>query len=112
MFVIAGALLAIGLLGILPAQARDAMSSTAIDCSKADTMMMQPAGPAQPANASGDIDKDFARTMMLHNTAMIAKLKEEIACGKDAKAKAMARKTLDQTTVDDGFLRQLLAGGG
>ena len=66
----------------------------------------------QAMTPSGDVDKDFAKMMMVRNAAMIAMMKTEMACGKDAKTKAMARKMLEQATVDAGDLHVLLGGGG
>jgi uncharacterized protein (DUF305 family) len=105
--------LALGLAQAAPGGAQDAMKNTAMDCSKADSMMMaQPHTSMQAMKPSGDVDKDFAQTMMVHNGAMMAMLKAEIACGKDAKTKAMAQKLLDQAAADAAELKTLLAGGG
>jgi uncharacterized protein (DUF305 family) len=102
--------LTIGTAEPTPAQARDATAAS-VDCSKADSMMMAP--PAMPAmTPSGDVDKDFAKAMIMHNTAMMKMMKMEMACGKDAKTKAFAKKRFEEETLNDGFLRQLIGGGG
>lgn len=94
-----------------PAEPRDTPTSASIDCSKAGSMMMQP--PSMPAiTPSGDIDKDFAMAMMMRNNAMMSMMKIEITCGRNAKAKALANEMLEQETLNDGFLRQLISGGG
>jgi uncharacterized protein (DUF305 family) len=74
-------------------------------------MMMQP--PSVPAmTPSGDVDKDFAKAMLMRNTAMMKMMNIEMACGKDAKTKALAKKMFEEETLNDGFLRQLISGGG
>jgi uncharacterized protein (DUF305 family) len=104
--------LAIGLAGRATSEARDAKTTLSVDCSKADSMMTEVHPSMQAMTPSGDIDKDFAKTMMMHNAAMMTMLKTEMACGKDAKTKAMARKMLEQATIDAGDLHVLLGGGG
>lgn len=94
-----------------PGGAQDAMKNTAIDCSKADSMMMQPDTSLQAMKPSGDVDKDFAQSMMMHNDAMMAMEKAEVACGKDAKTKAMAQKLLEQETANAAELKKILGGG-
>ncbi len=94
-----------------PAEARETTTGASIDCSKASSLMMQP--PSMPAmTPSGDVDKDFATAMMMRNTAMMNMMKIEMACGKNAKAKALANDMLEDETLNDGFLRQLIGGGG
>src|SRR5450755_709216 len=103
--------LALGLAQAVPGGARDAMKSTAMDCSKADSMMMaKPDSAMQAMKPSGDVDKDFTQTMMMHNHAMMAMVKAEVACGKDAKTKAMAQKLLNQETARAAELKKLLGG--
>ena len=58
---------------------------------------------------TGNVDADFARTMMMHDKMMMAMAKVEVACGKDAKAKALAQKQLDQATADDAILQQVMS---
>jgi uncharacterized protein (DUF305 family) len=104
--------LALGLAQSAPGRAQDAMKN-AIDCSNADSMMTAHAHTSvQAMKPSGNVDKDFAQTMMVHNNAMMAMVKAEVACGKDAKTKAMAHKLLDQATTNAADLQKLLAGGG
>ena len=104
--------LALGLAQAAPGGAQDAMKNTAIDCSKADSMMMaHPDKAMQAMKPSGDVDKDFAQMMMMRNSAMMAMVKAEVACGKDAKTKAMAQKLLDQETANAAELKKLLSGG-
>jgi uncharacterized protein (DUF305 family) len=104
--------LGLGLAQAAPGSAQDAMKTTAIDCSKADSMMMaQPDASMQAMKPSGDVDKDFAQSMTMHNGAMMAMVKAEVACGKDAKTKAMAQKLLDQATANAAELKALLTGG-
>jgi hypothetical protein len=100
----------LGIAEPIPGEARDAMSAS-VDCSKADAMMMAP--PAMPAmTPSGDVDKDFAKSMLMHNTAMMKMMKMEMTCGKNPKTRAMAKKMFEEETLNDGFLRQLISGGG
>ena len=61
---------------------------------------------------SGDVDKDFVTAMMVRNTAMMKMMKIEMACGENAKTKALANKMLEEESLNDGFLRQLIGGGG
>ncbi len=61
---------------------------------------------------SGNVDKDFATTMMMRNTAMMKMMKMEMVCGKNAKIKALAKKMFEEETLNDSFLRQLISGGG
>jgi uncharacterized protein (DUF305 family) len=103
------AALAVGL-AQAPGGAQDP-KNTAIDCSKADSMMMQPETSVQAMKRSGDVDKDFAQTMMMHNGKMMAMEKAEVACGKDAKTKAMAQNLLDQAATNAAELKELLGGG-
>ena len=103
--------LALSLAQAAPGRAQDAMKN-AIDCSNADSMMTVQAHPsAQVIKPSGNIDQDFAQTITVHNNAMMAMVKAEVACGKDAKTKAMAQKLLDQATANAAELQTLLAGG-
>jgi uncharacterized protein (DUF305 family) len=44
---------------------------------------------------SGDMDKDFARMMREHHLSGIEMAKKELASGKDAEMKRMARKIMD-----------------
>ena len=89
------------------------MKNTAIDCSKADSMMMaEPSSSMQAPKPSGDVDKDFAHTMMVHTSAMMAMMKAEVACGKDAKTRASAQRLLDQATENTAELQTLFGGGG
>jgi uncharacterized protein (DUF305 family) len=93
------------------ASAADSMTGPpAMDCSKADAMMMAPhTDTAMPAmKPTGDVDKDFAQAMMAQHRAMVAMAKAEMTCGKDAKAKAAAQKQLDQAMADDEILHDLL----
>jgi uncharacterized protein (DUF305 family) len=107
------AALATGLAEPRPALAGDTASAASIDCSKADaTMMMKPALSMSAIKSTGDPDRDFAHAMLVHDAAMTAMMKTEIACGKNAKLKAMAQKSLDRTAADDAFLRQIVGGGG
>jgi uncharacterized protein (DUF305 family) len=101
------AALALGFAQAIPGGAQDA-KKTATDCSKTDSMIMQPDTSVQ---ASGDVDKDFAQTMTMHNSRMMAMEKAELACGKDAKTKAMAQKLLNQAAANAAELKQLLGGG-
>jgi uncharacterized protein (DUF305 family) len=103
--------LALGLTQAAPGGAHDAMKNTALDCSKADSMMAQPDTSMQAMKPSGDVDKDFAQMMMMHNSKMMAMEKAEVACGKDAKTKAMAQKLLDRASANAAELKKLLGGG-
>jgi uncharacterized protein (DUF305 family) len=101
----------LGLAQVAPAGAQDAMKSTMMDCSKADSMMMQPDTAMQATKPTGDVDKDFAQMMMMHNGAMMAMVKAEVACGKDPATKAAAQKLLIQANANAAQLKKLLGGG-
>ncbi len=101
---------ALGLAQAAPGNAQNAMKNMAMDCSKADSMMAmpQPDGSMQAMKPTGNLDKDFARTMMAHNQAMMDMAKAEVACGKDAKTKAMAQKAVDQLNANDQALQDII----
>ena len=103
--------LALSLAQAAPGSAQTATNNAAVDCSKADSTMMEPDTSMQSMKPTGDIDKDFAQMMMAHNKKMMAMARTEVACGKDPKAKAMAQKALDQANANARSLRLLLGGG-
>ncbi|MFY9779712.1 MAG: DUF305 domain-containing protein [Candidatus Baltobacteraceae bacterium] len=88
----------------------DSMSG---DCSSADSGLMKAmqSGDSSMLKTSGDVDKDFASAMMSVHSSGVALAKVEVKCGKDAKAKAMARKYLDDSDAEAAELRALLLGG-
>ena len=109
-FVVLAAAVALGLAQAAPGNAQNAMKSTAMDCSKADSMMAmpQPDTTMQAMKPTGNLDKDFAQTMMAHNAAMMEMAKAEAACGKDAKTKAMAQKAIDQLNANNQALGDII----
>jgi uncharacterized protein (DUF305 family) len=83
------------------------------DCSSAGagmTKAMQ-SGDMTMMKATGDVDKDFASGMMAMHNSGVAMAKVEVKCGKDAKAKAMAQKVLDDANASAAEIRSLLVGG-
>jgi uncharacterized protein (DUF305 family) len=108
--VVLAAEVALGLAQAAPGNAQNAMKNTALDCSKADSRMAlpQPDASMQAMKPTGNVDKDFAQTMMAHNGAMMEMAKAEVACGKDAKTKAMAQKAIDQLDANDRALRDII----
>jgi uncharacterized protein (DUF305 family) len=95
-------------LGVPRAASADAMAPAAVDCSKASTMMSKPL-PAMAAmpDAKMTLDEQFASAMSAHHGAMMAMARVEAACGKDAKARAMAKKMLDQMMKEQPDLDDL-----
>lgn len=59
-----------------------------------DKGMMKSMDNMKNMKMSGDIDADFASMMILHHQSAIDMSEEEIANGKDADAKAMAKKMI------------------
>jgi len=108
--VTAAAVFALGLSVAAPGRADDSMShamSPAIDCSKAQSMMMAPA-PETAMKPMGSVDKDFAEMMMAQNKASMAMMKVELACGKDAKVKAMVKEKMEEMEQTDAALQRVL----
>ncbi|MCW5663782.1 MAG: DUF305 domain-containing protein [Piscinibacter sp.] len=56
--------------------------------------MMMGMGDMQKMQASGDIDKDFAMMMKMHHQQALNMAEMEIAHGKSAEMKAMAKRIL------------------
>jgi uncharacterized protein (DUF305 family) len=115
--------------GPLPASA-DAMAGATpapamIDCSKA-TMFMHQAMPMDHAVQGGamsggamhddamsgqkTVDQEFASSMVAMNKSTIQMAKIETHCGKDAKVKAAAQKTLDDAMARQSELMRLEGG--
>ncbi len=70
------------------------MSSVAISCPQADHAVMAGFSHMQstmPA-PSGNLDKDFAAMMNVHENAMMDMAKLEVRCGKDPKVKEAAQR--------------------
>ena len=101
--------LSLGLAQTAPGSAQNA--NAAIDCSKADSTMMQQPGTSQAMQPTGDVDKDYAQMMKMHNDQMMAMSKTEAACGKDPKTKAFAQKNLGLYTTGSKELNALVGGG-
>ena len=102
--------LALTLGGLTPSKA-DTMAP-AMDCSKADSMMTtmpmpMPSG-MESMKPSGNMDKDFTEMAMMHNQMMMKMAHMEMACGKDAKAKAAAGKMLDTMQLWDSTLEDII----
>jgi hypothetical protein len=103
----AATVLALGLSVVTPGQADNAMAPP-IDCSKAQSMMMAPA-PEAAMKPMGSVDKDFAEAMMAQNKASMAMMKVELACGKDAKTKAMVKAKMEEMEQTDAALQRILS---
>jgi len=103
--------LALGLALAAPGSAQNAMDNTAIDCSKADSTMMQQPGTSQATQPTGDVDKDYAQMMVMHNDQMMAMSKTEAACGKDPKTKAYAQNQIKFYSAGSKQLKALVGGG-
>ena len=103
--------LALGLAQAAPGSAQNAMNDTAIDCSKADSTMMQQPSTSHAMKPTGDVDKDYAQMMKMHNHQMMAMSKTEAACGKDPKMKAFAQKNLGLYRAGSKELNAILGGG-
>jgi uncharacterized protein (DUF305 family) len=88
-------------------------ADTMSDCSSADAGMMKAvnSGDTSMMKASGDVDKDFASAMMSMHSSGVAVAKVEVKCGKDAKAKEVAQKYLDDSNAHTAELRAILGGG-
>ncbi|MGP6156789.1 MAG: DUF305 domain-containing protein [Vulcanimicrobiaceae bacterium] len=102
---------ALALVALAPvASFADTMSG---DCSSADSGMMKAmqSGDASMMKPTGDVDKDFAAAMMSMHTSGTAVAKIEVKCGKDAKAKAMAQKFIEDANASNAELREILGGG-
>jgi uncharacterized protein (DUF305 family) len=70
-------------------------------------MMMAPA-PETAMKPMGSVDKDFAEMMMAQNKASMAMMKVELACGKDAKVKAMVKEKMEEMEQTDAALQRVL----
>ena len=103
--------LSLGLAQAAPGSAQNATASPGSDCSKADSTMMQQPGTSQAMQPTGDVDKDYAQMMKMHNDQMMAMSKTEAACGKDPKMKAFAQKNLGLYTTGSKELNALVGGG-
>ncbi len=76
-----------------PAAAADAM--TTIDCTQAESMLDSAVSSKASTIMTGNVDKDFAALMMLHEQVGKRIDQIEAKCGKDAKMQAMAAKGSD-----------------
>ncbi len=78
---------------VRPAAAADPMTS--MDCTQAESMLDSAVSSKASTIKTGNVDKDFATLMMLHEK--VGKRIDEIEakCGKDAKMQAMAAKGSD-----------------
>ncbi len=84
-----------------PASPGAMMSSGAmmVDCTKAGDTMMQAGKMDGGAAMTGDVDKDFAATAMMHEKSMMVLQQVEVQCGKNAKLKAAAAKGLHDSQM-------------
>jgi uncharacterized protein (DUF305 family) len=102
-----GTAMAVSQLGAALPAAADAMTSPApIDCSKASAMMGK-AMPATSMDSKMTVDQQYASAMMAGNKAQISMAKIELQCGKDGKARAMAKKMLDSAMSEQPDLDEL-----
>jgi hypothetical protein len=101
--------LALTLGGLAPSAADT--PSAAMDCSKADAMMMAPMpmpSGMESMKPSGNVDKDFTQMAMMHDQMMMKMVHMEMACGKDAKAKAAAAKMYDEMQLWESTLQDII----
>ena len=101
--------LSLSLAQTAPGSAQNA--NAAIDCSKADSTMMQQPGTSQAMQPTGDVDKDYAQMMMMHNDQMMAMSKTEAACGKNPKTKAYAQNQIKFYSAGSKQLKAFVGGG-
>jgi hypothetical protein len=78
---------------VRPATAADAMTS--MDCTQAESMLDSAVSRKASTIMTGDVDKDFAALMILHEKVGKRIDQIEAKCGKDAKMQAMAAKGSD-----------------
>ena len=84
------------LLRSTPTAAQSA-APAAIDCSKAETMLMEAQKMyATAPTMTGDVDKDFRAMTMAHEKATVMMDQVEASCGKDAATKAAAAAELHE----------------
>ena len=81
------------------------------DCSTADTSMMKAMPDSSAMKTSGNVDTDFAASVMALKKSAMSMAKVEVKCGNDVKAKAAAQKILDQDAASTAQLRAILGGG-
>ena len=86
---------------VRPAAAADPMTS--MDCTQAESMLESAVSTKASTLMTGDVDKDFAALMMLHEKVGMRIDKIEAKCGKDQKMQAMAAKESDnaQQRIDE-----------
>jgi hypothetical protein len=78
---------------VRPAAAAEPM--TAMDCTQAESMLDSAASSKASTIMTGDVDKDFAALMLLHEKVGKRIDQIEAKCGKDVKMQAMAAKGSD-----------------
>lgn len=78
---------------VVPVAAADAMAS--LDCTQAESMLENAVKNRVPALMTGDVDKDFATIMRVHERVGQRIYQIEAKCGKNAKMKSMAAKQAD-----------------
>lgn len=85
---------------VRPAAADDAMAN--MDCTQAESML-ETAIKTRIGTLTGDVDKDFATIMMVHEKVGQRISQIEAKCGKNAKMQSMAAKdaTSAQQRMDE-----------
>jgi hypothetical protein len=86
---------------VRPAAAAEPM--TTMDCTQAESMLDSAVSSKASTIMTGDVDKDFATLMVLHEKVGKRIDQIEAKCGKDAKMQAMAAKGSDgaQARMDE-----------
>jgi uncharacterized protein (DUF305 family) len=85
--------------------------TTPVDCSTADTAIMKDMPDSSAMKSTGNVDMDFATSMMALKQSAMSMAKIEMQCGKNAKAKTAAKKMLDQDSAGSAELREIVGGG-
>lgn len=72
--------------------------------------MTKGAQEMQAMEMSGNLDRDFVKTMLMHHRHGVEMARIQIEHGRDAKAKEFARKTVEQQTKEIRELERWLQG--
>ena len=88
---------------VRPAIADDAM--TGMDCTQAESMLDAAVSSKASTLMTGDVDKDFATLMMLHEKVGQRIDQIEAKCGKNPKMQTMAAKGADDAQLRMNLFR-------
>jgi hypothetical protein len=74
-----------------------------MDCTKAESMLESAVANKVPAMMTGDVDKDFATIIMVHEKVGARIYAIEAKCGKNPKMQSMAAKQaeMEQQRMDE-----------